>query len=117
MKIETLVNLTGGELINRPFISEVVFFTDNSEEVSRGSCFFATDTYAINEAVKNGAYAIITDKELPVLDKEIAWIKVDSFKRNPKRIIYFLSAPPPRRGFLPQRQRISALQQNDPRRF
>ena len=81
MKIETLVNLTGGELINRPFISEVVFFTDNSKEVVRGSCFFATDTYAINEAVKNGAYAIITDKEFPVLDKEIAWIKVDSFKR------------------------------------
>ncbi len=81
MKIETLVNLTGGELINRPFISEVVFFTDNSEEVSRGSCFFATDTYSINEAVKNGAYAIITDKELPVLDKEIAWIRVDDFKK------------------------------------
>ncbi len=81
MKIETLVNLTGGELINRPFISEVVLFTDNSEEVSRGSCFFATDTYSINEAIKNGAYAIITDKELPVLDKEIAWIRVDDFKK------------------------------------
>ena len=81
MKIETLVNLTGGELINRPFISEVVLFTDNSEEVVRGSCFFATDTYSINEAIKNGAYAIITDRELPVLDKEIAWIKVNDFKR------------------------------------
>jgi len=81
LKIETLVNLTGGELMNRPFISEVVLFTDNSEEVIRGSCFFATDTYSINEAIKNGAYAIITDKELPVLDKEIAWIRVDDFKK------------------------------------
>ena len=98
MKIETLVNLTGGELLNRPFISEVVFFTDNSEDVRRGSCFFATDTYFINEAIKNGAYAIITDRELPILDKEIAWIKVDDFKRavfnifryeNLKNKIYF----------------------------
>ena len=41
MKIETLTNLIGGELINRPYISEVVHFTDNVEEVRRGSCFFA----------------------------------------------------------------------------
>lgn len=81
MKIETLVNLTGGELINRPFISEVVFFTNNAEAVNRGSCFFATDISSINEAIKNGAYAIIIDKELPVLDKEIAWIRVDDFKK------------------------------------
>ena len=41
MKIETLVNLTGGELINRPYISEVVSFTQNVDEVNRGTCFFA----------------------------------------------------------------------------
>ena len=82
MKIETLVNLTGGELLNRPYISEVVSFTSEPEEVSRGACFFAFDNEKIKEAVKNGAYAIISDKYVDIIDKEIAWIKVEDFKKS-----------------------------------
>ncbi len=98
MKIETLVNLTGGELLNRPFISEVVFFTKDANEVNRGSCFFSNDINSIRQAVKNGAYAIISEEDIPVLDKEIAWIRVDDFKKavfnlfkyeNIKTKIYF----------------------------
>jgi len=81
LKIETLVNLTGGELLNRPYISEVVHFTDNVDEVNRGSCFFALNKEDIKEAVKNGAYAIITDEDVEITDKEIAWIKIDDYKR------------------------------------
>ncbi len=81
MKIETLVNLTGGELLNRPYISEVVSFTDNVYEVNRGSCFFAINKNDIKEAVKNGAYAIISNKDVDIIDDEIAWIKVDDFKK------------------------------------
>jgi ferrochelatase len=81
MKIETLTNLIGGELINRPYISEVVHFTDNVEEVRRGSCFFAKKISDIPQAIKSGAYAIISEQNLEVLDKEIAWIIVDSFKK------------------------------------
>ena len=81
MKIETLVNLTGGELLNRPYISEVVYFTDNVDEVNRGSCFFALNKEDIKEAIKNGAYAIIVDEEVEISDKEIAWILVKDYKR------------------------------------
>ncbi|WP_457561823.1 hypothetical protein [Caminibacter pacificus] len=81
MKIETLTNLISGELLNRPYISEVLFYTSDVEEVNRGSCFFAKKTADIAEAIKRGAYAIIVDKEVPILDKEIAWIKVDDFKK------------------------------------
>ena len=81
MKIETLVNLTGGDLINSPYISEVVSFTENLEEVNRGSCFFSNDINLIEEAIKKGAYAIISEIEIPILDKEIAWIKINDFKR------------------------------------
>jgi len=52
MKIETLTNLVRGELLNRPFISEVTFFTDEVEKVSRGSCFFSNSNEEIKEAVK-----------------------------------------------------------------
>ena len=81
MKIETLVNLTGGELLNRPYISEVVSFTDNVDEVNRGTCFFAINNEDIKEAVKKGAYAIISTENVDILDKEIAWIVVDDFKK------------------------------------
>jgi ferrochelatase len=81
MKIETLVNLTGAELLNRPYISEVVHFTDNPEEVNRGSCFFVKKISDIPRAVKNGAYAIVSDKDLDVLDREIAWLKVDDYEK------------------------------------
>ena len=81
MKIETLVNLTGGELLNRPYISEVVSFTTDVEEVSRGSCFFSLDKENIKQAVRNGAYAIVTNENVEIIDKEIAWIKVENFKK------------------------------------
>ena len=98
MKIETLTNLTGGELINRPFISEVVYFTNKVDEVIRGSCFFASNKEDIKKAVENGAYAIILKEDFPIIDKEIAWIKVENFKKavfnlfkyeNLKSKIYF----------------------------
>jgi len=81
MKIETLTNLISGELLNSPFISEVLFFTTDVDEVNRGTCFFAKSTANIPQAIKNGAYAIIVDKDVDILDKEIAWIKVDDFEK------------------------------------
>jgi ferrochelatase len=81
MKIETLVNLTGADLLNRPYISEVVYFTDNPEKVTRGSCFFGNKKTDIQKAVKNGAYAVVTDKDTPILDSEIAWMKVEDLKK------------------------------------
>jgi hypothetical protein len=81
MKIETLVNLIKGELLNRPFISEVVSFTKDVDEVNRGSCFFSNDFDEIKQAVKKGAYAIVSEKEFDIIDKEIAWIKTDSIKK------------------------------------
>ncbi|WP_456471139.1 hypothetical protein [Caminibacter sp.] len=81
MKIETLVNLIGGELLNSPYISEVVHFTDDVEDVNRGSCFFVKKISDIPQAIKNGAYAIIADKDISILDKEIAWIKVENVKK------------------------------------
>jgi hypothetical protein len=81
MKIETLVNLIKGELLNRPFISEVTSFTKDVDEVSRGSCFFSNDFDKVKKAIKNGAYAIVSEKEFEIIDKEIAWIKTESIKR------------------------------------
>ena len=82
MKIETLVNLIGGELLNSPYISEVTSFTDNKDNVTRGSCFFVKKSEDIEKAVKNGAYAIVSENFENIIDKEIAWIRVDSIKKS-----------------------------------
>jgi ferrochelatase len=81
MRIDTLINLIGGELLNRPYISEVVHFTDNPKEVVRGSCFIAKDERLVKEAIKKGAYAILSEKPLEIVDEEIAWIVVSDIKR------------------------------------
>jgi len=81
LKIETLVNLTGGELLNSPYISEVTSFTDKSELTSRGSCYFVKDKNDIENAVKNGAYAIVSQDYENIIDNEIAWIKVNSIQK------------------------------------
>jgi len=81
LKIETLVNLIGGELLNSPYISEVTSFTDKNENVQRGSCFFANGKNDIKEAVKHGAYAVVSEKYENIEDGEIAWIKVDSIEK------------------------------------
>ena len=82
MKIETLVNLIGGELLNSPYISEVTSFTDDKDSVTRGGCFFVKKSEDIEKAVKNGAYAIVSENFENIIDKEIAWIKVDSIEKS-----------------------------------
>ena len=82
MKIETLVNLIGGELLNSPYISEVTSFTDDKDNVTRGGCFFVRKSEDIQKAVKNGAYAIVSQNFENIIDKEIAWIKVDSIEKS-----------------------------------
>jgi len=81
LKIETLVNLVGGELLNSPYISEVTSYTKNVDEVVRGSCFFVENESDIPKAVKNGAYAIVSEKYENIIDNEIAWIKVESIQK------------------------------------
>jgi len=82
LKIETLVNLIGGELLNSPYISEVTSFTDDKDSVTRGGCFFVKKSEDIEKAVKNGAYAIVSENFENIIDKEIAWIKVDSIEKS-----------------------------------
>jgi len=81
LKIETLVNLVGGELLNSPYISEVTSFTSTPESVTRGACFFVQNSEDIELAIKNGAYAVVSKDYENITDREIAWIKVDDLQK------------------------------------
>jgi len=89
MLFENFVSLVEGELKNDPSISSFTNIAFSSEKVKRGDLYFG-DSKGISEALKNGAYAIVSDR-FRVKDKEIAWIKVkDIYKAKLKLLRYFI---------------------------
>ncbi len=79
MRLENVVAVTGGRLLNDPSISRFESAVLHPSKATRGSLFIAHETADIQEAISNGAYGIITDKkDVVVTDEEAAWIVVDS---------------------------------------
>lgn len=92
MNIDNLVRLTKGELLSKPKISSIANFATILKDVTLGSCFFTSDENEARKALNLGAYAIISDDVLDVLDSDIAYIKVDILKRAKFRIIRYFTA-------------------------
>ena len=76
MRLENVVAVTGGRLLNTPSISRFDTVALLPSKAVRGSLFVARDTDDIDTALKNGAYGIITDQTLLPTDEEVAWIVV-----------------------------------------
>jgi len=89
MRLENVLALTHGKIINEPFVKifENVIFDAN--RVKRGDLFIAFDEETIESAVLNGAYGILFDKPTQISDREIAWIKVDDINDALKRLLRF----------------------------
>lgn len=79
MKIESLVRITGGVLLNTPSVTSIVDIQIESKKVKSGSLFIDTNNSneEIKEAVLNGAYSILTSSISKIIDEEIAWICVE----------------------------------------
>jgi len=77
MRIEDIVNITDGELINEGYIKDILAFSDEVKRVQREHLFISNNITDIKEAIKKGAYAILFSKDLKIIDDEIAWIKVE----------------------------------------
>lgn len=79
MRIEDIINLIDGDLTNKPHIDSINKSTLFLNRVETGDLFFSSNKEEIKEAVENGAYAIVYDnKEIEIIDKDIAWIEVKS---------------------------------------
>ena len=90
MRLENILALTHGELINSPFVNSFENIVFEAKTVKRGDLFMAYDEETIEEALFNGAYGIIFDKPTQMRDNEIAWIKVSSLNEALERILRFL---------------------------
>jgi len=92
MNIEDILNLTEGTLSNIPKIQAIDAATVYVSKVDQGDLFFSSNQEEIDQAVKNGAFAIVYDNEnILRTDEEIAWIKVSSIKLAAYKLIRYVT--------------------------
>lgn len=93
MLIENLTRLVGGELKNKPKISQVDGFCIDCNSVKKADAFIAIncEPQDIKLAINNGAYAIIYGNDLDICMSEIAFIKVDNLSKSLFRLMRFLA--------------------------
>ncbi len=91
MKIEDILNLTEGVLTNTPKIHAIEAATVYYSKVEHGDLFFSSNQEEIDQAIANGAYAIVYDDENIVKkDEEIAWIKVSDIQLAAFKLIRYV---------------------------
>ena len=89
MRLENILGLTYGKLINDPFVSKFENTVLDPSKVKRGDLFITYDNADIKEAIFNGAYGIIFHKPTKILDYEIAWIKVTDLENTTKKLLRY----------------------------
>lgn len=90
MKILSLIDIIGGDLLNSPSISSVYSFYTKSSKVKEASLFFAKTKEDALIALNNGAFAIVYEKDFFIEDKEIALIKVKNLDLSMIKLLRFL---------------------------
>lgn len=89
MRLENVLALTNGTLVNEPFVSSFINVVFEAKAVNRGDLFMAFEEETIEDAIFNGAYGIIFSKPTQISDSEIAWIKVNSVEDALQRLLRF----------------------------
>ena len=77
MRIDDILNIIDAELVNAGFISEISGFADSLKDVKDEYLFISDNEEEIQEAIKKGAYAILSTEYHNIIDNEIAWLRVD----------------------------------------
>ncbi len=90
MQITSILDIVDGKLLNSPSISFIYSIKTNPHKVKESDLFIVQNEEDINEAIQNGAFALIVDKDIEILDNEIAWIKVDNIEDTMKKLIRYL---------------------------
>lgn len=77
MTISSVVDIVHGELLNTPSINRIEQIRVNAKKVKRGDLFLSLFGNDIDEALENGAYAVIVPRNRGAADDETAWIGVE----------------------------------------
>ncbi len=90
MQITSILDIIDGRLINHPSISFIYSIKTNPKKVREGDLFIIQKDEDIPLAIENGAFALVTNKNIDITDNEIAWIKVASIEETIIRLIRYL---------------------------
>jgi len=103
MRLENVLAVTGGRLLNAPSISRFGTIALKLKKVTRGTLFIARSPEEIPAAIAKGAYGVIIDQTVIPKDKEIAWIRVDDITSTlPKLLRLWLMVNPRKFLFVPK---------------
>lgn len=91
MRLDKILDILYGNLLNNARISEFHNATFTLNNVKNASLFFVRDKSEIKEAIDKGAYGVVFEGECEISDSEIAWIKVDDINMSAYRLTrYFI---------------------------
>ncbi len=90
MQISSILDIVDGSLLNSPSISFIYSIKTKVNKVKEGDLFITKNLDDIELAIKNGAFAIILEENYPIIDNEIAWIKVNNIDLTIIKLIRFI---------------------------
>lgn len=90
MHLDNFVEIISGRLCNTPCISFINNITTKVGNIKNGDVFIARDKNEIQNALERGAYGIVSNTSMEILDSEIAWILVDDIDTAILRFIKYI---------------------------
>ncbi|MCX2682763.1 hypothetical protein OQH60_02620 [Campylobacter sp. MIT 21-1685] len=91
MNISNLNELLNTQITNKGSVSSVGGFALELKELKHGYAFFCQNEEDLDKALQQGAFAIISEKELAVKDKEVFYLKSKNLKNSLTRLLRFIS--------------------------
>ena len=91
MNISSLNELLQTQIINEGSPSSVLGFARKLSQLKNGYAFFSNDDEEIKEAVKLGAFVIVSEKDCEIIDKEVFFLQAKSLKKSIAKLLRFLS--------------------------
>ncbi|PLY11411.1 MAG: peptidoglycan synthetase [Arcobacter sp.] len=89
MNISSVIDIIDGKLQNSPSVSFIYNIKTDAKKVMEGDLFLAKNIKDTQLAIKNGAFAVVHDFEIEILDNEIAWIRVNSLEETLIKLFRF----------------------------
>lgn len=91
MRVNEVVEITRGTLLNTPSITMFSRIICDAEQIQKGDLFIAyqADLSHITQAIQAGAYGIICEEKIKINDDEIAYIMVENMQDCLIRLIRY----------------------------
>ena len=89
MKISSFVDITEGKLLNTPSISFITQIHIQVSKIDEGDAFLALNKKDIPSAVEKGAFVILFENSVNIIDNEIAWVQTPNMQKSITNILRY----------------------------